>query len=302
MSNPTSPGWYDDPQDPALLRYFDGIVWTRHTTPRADIAAPPSSDQSGSGPATGTAPPTAPVQGRPAAGDPPLNPYGVPTQGSAAGRPSPPSAPQQGQPPSHQQPLYQQPPGYQQPMPLRGPTTPDGVPLASYGQRVAAWFLDGIIKLLISLLLGGWAIYLSIEPQLENVIHAAERGETVPFSIAYSDANLHWMAVYLVISGVVGLVYSMAFLTRRAATPGKSAVGISVRRLAHPGPVDARTAAVRYLIPFANAVLGVVPFVSTVLSILWAMDHLYPLWQPRRQALHDLMAGTVVVRGPQPRR
>ena len=35
MSTPTGPGWYDDPQDAAQLRYFDGVVWTAHTTPRS---------------------------------------------------------------------------------------------------------------------------------------------------------------------------------------------------------------------------------------------------------------------------
>ncbi|MGL4744396.1 MAG: DUF2510 domain-containing protein, partial [Dermatophilaceae bacterium] len=28
---PTAPGWYDDPDDPSLLRYFDGVLWSAHT-------------------------------------------------------------------------------------------------------------------------------------------------------------------------------------------------------------------------------------------------------------------------------
>ncbi|MBO3181743.1 DUF2510 domain-containing protein, partial [Dermatophilus congolensis] len=24
-------GWYDDPDDPELLRYWDGVLWTEHT-------------------------------------------------------------------------------------------------------------------------------------------------------------------------------------------------------------------------------------------------------------------------------
>lgn len=31
---PGTPGWYADPHNPDLLRYFDGGTWTRHTTPR----------------------------------------------------------------------------------------------------------------------------------------------------------------------------------------------------------------------------------------------------------------------------
>lgn len=29
-----APGWYADPHNPDLLRYFDGGTWTQHTTPR----------------------------------------------------------------------------------------------------------------------------------------------------------------------------------------------------------------------------------------------------------------------------
>ena len=40
MANPQSPGWYDDPDNPQQLRYFDGVVWTRHTSPRSTRPAP----------------------------------------------------------------------------------------------------------------------------------------------------------------------------------------------------------------------------------------------------------------------
>src|SRR5687768_11670958 len=43
MANPKSPGWYDDPENPQQLRYFDGVVWTRHTTPRSTRPAPGAS-------------------------------------------------------------------------------------------------------------------------------------------------------------------------------------------------------------------------------------------------------------------
>src|SRR5664280_2094068 len=32
MTQPS--GWYDDPQDPSQLRYWDGVVWTSHVSPR----------------------------------------------------------------------------------------------------------------------------------------------------------------------------------------------------------------------------------------------------------------------------
>ena len=27
-------GWYDDPQDPAQLRYWDGVIWSSHVSPK----------------------------------------------------------------------------------------------------------------------------------------------------------------------------------------------------------------------------------------------------------------------------
>jgi hypothetical protein len=30
-----APNWYPDPQDPAVLRWWDGTAWTPHTQPRA---------------------------------------------------------------------------------------------------------------------------------------------------------------------------------------------------------------------------------------------------------------------------
>jgi hypothetical protein len=34
ISPVTAPGWYPDPADPNLCRYFDGRVWTSSTQPR----------------------------------------------------------------------------------------------------------------------------------------------------------------------------------------------------------------------------------------------------------------------------
>ena len=55
MSAPS--GWYDDPQDPTHLRYWDGVLWTDHRTPKAP-------------PAPGIPPMTSPLPTAPAAGVP----------------------------------------------------------------------------------------------------------------------------------------------------------------------------------------------------------------------------------------
>lgn len=35
-------GWYPDPRDPRLLRYWDGTAWTAHTAPMPQMAVPPA--------------------------------------------------------------------------------------------------------------------------------------------------------------------------------------------------------------------------------------------------------------------
>ena len=33
-------GWYDDPSNPDMLRYWDGVTWTNHTAPRKSPTLP----------------------------------------------------------------------------------------------------------------------------------------------------------------------------------------------------------------------------------------------------------------------
>ena len=91
-----------------------------------------------------------------------------------------------------------------------------------------------------------------------------------------------------VISVVVGVIY-FALLNGGAAgqTLGKMALGIRVRDAATGGPVGPSKAALRYIVP---ALLAFVTF-----GLVWLLDGLWPLWDRRRQALHDKLAGSVVV-------
>ena len=50
-------GWYDDPTDPDLLRYWDGVTWTTHTAPKKS----PTASQSTIGMPQQTQQPTAPM-------------------------------------------------------------------------------------------------------------------------------------------------------------------------------------------------------------------------------------------------
>ncbi|MEO7070435.1 MAG: RDD family protein [Nostocoides sp.] len=286
MTTPTSPGWYDDPEAPEQLRYFDGIVWSRHTTPRAGLAATPAVAAPAQ-PATGTPTPAAipPHSGPPQPGPPmPPGPGQWPGQGGHGQQwPG-----QVGQWPAGQHPVV--------------PTTRDGIPLASYRQRVGAFLVDGVIKVVLNLVLAGYPFYLAFRSYIDDAMDAARAGKSTPMTLDMSQVHLGWLTVYVLITGVVGLIYSVAFNVRRGATPGKSAVGISVRKADQPGPLDVTTAVRRAAIPFLVAITSFLPVVSTLALLLWVADDALPLTQQRRQALHDLLAGTQVVRGPQPPR
>ena len=80
-------------------------------------------------------------------------------------------------------------------------------------------------------------------------------------------------------------------LLPRGATPGKACAGIRVvREDGRPAGfwlMLVREAVLKFL---ASALLSLV-----TVGLYWAADCLWPLWDQRRQSLHDKMAGTVVV-------
>ncbi|WP_369818809.1 DUF2510 domain-containing protein, partial [Phycicoccus sp. Root563] len=47
MQTPERAGWFDDPENDQQLRYFDGVVWTKHTTPRSTRQASSAPAQPG---------------------------------------------------------------------------------------------------------------------------------------------------------------------------------------------------------------------------------------------------------------
>lgn len=93
-------GWYDDPQDQQLIRYFDGESWTTQTAPRPGASQPSSPAAQPSSPAATHDARPAWVQGAP-----------QPAQGQQPGAQKTPSwqagAQQQGQQPAQSQPSWQ---------------------------------------------------------------------------------------------------------------------------------------------------------------------------------------------------
>jgi uncharacterized RDD family membrane protein YckC len=273
---PAGPGWYEDEHDPLLLRYFDGVVWTSHTTTRRS----PTADASTIGRATPGV-----IPGR--AGNP-----------SAWAQPTPqgPQGPGQwqggGMPPAGYNP-YQQ--GWAAP---RGDVLPDGAVLAEWWRRLVGRLIDfvvvGVVTLVIAIPFVTQAVS-TLSDFFDKTVQAAENGGTAPSQAAFASDFAQVIVPITLIGIVVSLVYETVFLTTRNATPGKMVVGTLVRRVAAPGRLSVVTALKRQAITVGTSLLGLVPFVSVFASILNLLDPAWLLWDPKRQALHDKVADTVVI-------
>lgn len=315
MTTPTSAGWYDDPDQADQLRYFDGVVWTKHTAARRTrelrpvntppVSTPPVVGMPGGTP--GTVPPADPYGWR--APQPPPSDSGTGTGGAGPspqpgpwGQPGPPAPGQPGQ-----QQWGQQQWAPQQQWALAGPTTPDGVPLAGYWQRVGAYLLDIVIQSLITSILGGYFLYRAVRPWIDDFVTAVQTGDTSAMENLQTSLTSYLTGrdflIFTTISFLVGLVYTVGFWTRFGATPGKMAMRISVRERERPGPLPLVVALRRYALSVVTGLIGLLPGgISLLGSVVSIADLLWPAWDPRRQALHDKIAGTNVVRGSQPRR
>lgn len=296
MSTPERAGWYDDPEDESQLRYFDGIIWSDRTVPRqTHRSSPPVTTDPATGHGAGPSgqPSSAPgtdVFGRRTgmpAGPAAAHPYGAAQGGTQhGGAPYGADGTQTSGTPE--------------------PTTADGQTLASYGARVGAYLMDLLIIMIINAVVAGWAWWLWISDYMTFAWDAAMANDPERVEALKPDellAMLDWKFFFIALglTLLVQAVYHIGFLTTKSATPGKLMLGLSVRRVDRPGRLSVGTAFMRMLLPLAVGVLSVVPLVSYLLSFVSIADLVWPIKDTKRQALHDKIAGTQVVRGKQPR-
>jgi uncharacterized RDD family membrane protein YckC len=290
MTQPS--GWYDDPQNPSQLRYWDGVAWSSNISPK--IA--PQVEQSTIGMPYSVTPASARPQG----------PQDSPT--SLGGYASPQQS-QQGQqdfgPQGGQWPPYGQGPGQygQQGWTSNLATTPDGVPLSGWWRRVLAYLLDSVIVAILALPLT-YSPFMTVigflQEYFEKGMAAAEAGAAPPI-MATDQMDGPMLQISLTMLAI-SVIYEIAFLTRTGATPGKMAAGISVRLRERPGPPPLVPVLKRTAVKEGVGIFASVPVVGVLASMFNLLDGLWPLWDPKKQALHDKVAATNVVMGPQPKR
>ncbi|WP_165956823.1 RDD family protein [Kribbella antibiotica] len=317
-------GWYDDPQHPTQQRYWDGSVWTDERRPREQPSQQPAQQPS---PYQGQyGQPAQTPQDQPQYGQPVQHGQvfgGAPQQQPTSdrpvyGQPGPQQPPQQqagqqpgqyGQPPQQGYPAYpqqqqgypaypQQQAGYGYPGQNRF-ATPDGQPLSGWWRRVGARIIDNILAGIAALPLTGyflWQYMQWLSDYFKETFDAAAAGASTPPTTSLPPEMYKWLIPMALISAAVAFAYEYFFLTKKGATPGKMALGIAVRLRDRPGLPSGAAVAKRAGFFAALSVLGLVPLVGTLLGLVGLLDYLWPLWDDKKQALHDKIAETNVVR------
>ena len=180
-------------------------------------------------------------------------------------------------------------PGYGQQYPPAAPYyyapqrayIPPGVTLASWGRRLAAYLIDGIIQSILSL---GVAVGIGFFVYGQSSGPDADSAGWAAGVIAYLVLVLVWFVLY-------------EPLTMRrqgdhnGQTWAKQWLGIRVVR-EDGEPVTAGTGFIRDVL-MQNLVFGVVG--GFVFNLPTLLDGLWPLWDERNQTLHDKVANTFVI-------
>ncbi|HSW43122.1 MAG TPA: RDD family protein [Patescibacteria group bacterium] len=183
-------------------------------------------------------------------------------------------------------------------------------PPAPLGRRIAAFFLDGFVLVPV------WVVYAVIFDAVFGPLVAADPGGT-GFVVVAIDAPR--VALELALTLLTAAAYHAGSWVRWGMTPGQRVCGVAVQvagtavppALAGQGPpspgreiVPAQVATVRWavlqLLPLCLGALGAAGALP-IAAVAWITAAwsgfllLTALADPLRRALHDRVAGTVVV-------
>jgi uncharacterized RDD family membrane protein YckC len=153
-------------------------------------------------------------------------------------------------------------------------------PYATWGIRAGGYLIDFAIFLVVL------AVFFVLFRHSHTLdVHLMARRGT---------RRRHISAVPFLITGVLYVVYGTLLCgSRRGQTVGMMAVGVRAVR-------DGTLARLGYGRALARAVfegvLRLIELLFVLLGLIWALDMLFPLWDSKRQTLHDKVGGSVVVR------
>lgn len=213
---------------------------------------------------------------------------GVTPQGQS-GRPGVPLAPQ-----ANLQPGYGAQPGFGGPMYRMVPATADGVPLAPWLWRALAYIIDMFLVYAVTEIISrilGWsaAINRAMNAYMAYLTEVMTTGGQLDLMHALEILNTPESTYVNMTMMALFVVYSGLMLRSRGATLGKMVCRLRVVPLDHGQSAPGLPTATAWLRPLVTKLMEFVP-------LLQPIDFLFPLWDRRRQTLHDKLVRTQVVR------
>lgn len=226
------------------------------------------------------------------------------TYGAQPGAAPLPAAPPIGYGPPAPPPGYA-PPGYGSPQPGHPPPGGYGHPgygppghggpqdvMAGRAHRLGAGVLDG---LLLSILATPAVLFSIRWDKMEDSVSSGE-----PITDPLDLYNIPRLVASYVVVFLVGFVYFTVMHARWGQTLGKKALGIRLVKASDLSAVSWGQAigrqAIVYVITAGTSALNLLSPVAGFLGLVGLLDNAWILWDDRRQALHDKVAGTVVVK------
>ncbi len=152
------------------------------------------------------------------------------------------------------------------------------------GERLAEWWQRALAKLLdvVVVAIPGFILFAIVA--LDEIRDNLDAGDS-SFEVSVGGRSLAGQFLW----GVIGLLY-FALLNGRGQTLGKMVLGIKVVRADNGAPPGTGKGFARHIIQFLAWFLSCLGMAFVLLDSLW------PLWDKQRQALHDKVGGTLVVR------
>ena len=160
------------------------------------------------------------------------------------------------------------------------PQTLPGETYATWGIRVGGYLIDFVIFLVVLVVL----FVLFRHSHALNVHLMARRG----------TRRRNFSAVPFLITGVLYVAYGTLLCgSPRGQTVGMMAVGVRAVREESFAVLGYGRALARAVF---EGVLRLINLLFFLLGLIWVLDMLFPLWDSKRQTLHDKVAGSVVLR------
>jgi uncharacterized RDD family membrane protein YckC len=158
--------------------------------------------------------------------------------------------------------------------------SPGTAPYATWAVRLGGYLIDAVIFLVVLVIL---AVVLRHSHALD--VHLMARKGT---------RQRNFSALPFVIAGALWIAYGTALIGGpRGQTVGMMAAGVRAVGDGDRAALGYGRAFVRALV---EGILRLLNLLFFVLGLLWVLDMLFPLWDRKRQTLHDKVVGSVVVR------